>query len=199
MLMVLACHCVLVGQDAVPTVIPHKIKLGPFLSLHPHQPVATQAAEVLVVTCHQVETAHINRNLPLRKQYTSSYPLCPISKRPGDLAATKGSGGSSHGGSRPLFPKRPSERRFSPRRGLDTWAPHVASWVAFVGARQGNVRHVMRAVALLRSLHLCKGWNSWAEAAGKRRKERVPRGSCPRNRGWHPPQSCGVAPGRRRQ
>jgi len=39
--------------------------------------------------------------------------------------------------------------------------------VAFVDARQANVRHVTRAVALLRSLHLGKGWNSWAEAAGK--------------------------------
>jgi hypothetical protein len=43
----------------------------------------------------------------------------------------------------------------------------VAGWVAFVDARQANVRHVTRAVALLRSLHLGKGWNSWAEAAGK--------------------------------
>ena len=43
----------------------------------------------------------------------------------------------------------------------------VASWMAFVDARQAIVHHVTRAVALLRSLHLGKGWRSWAEAVVK--------------------------------
>jgi hypothetical protein len=60
---------VLVGQDAGPTVIPHKIKLGPCILTNP---LPLKRQRLLVVTCHQVETvrncAHKNRNLPLRKQ-----------------------------------------------------------------------------------------------------------------------------------